>query len=370
MRADTEPRKMVRQSGIELLRIIAMYLIVAHHMVVHNSFDFLGQPNSFRKVTLSLFEYAPGKIGIALFFIASAWFLSSGTSSLKKTCRKIWILEREILFWSIAALILQFIFDPTSVRLQQIVMALFPTITQLWWYTTCYALFLGFLPFISVSLRNLGRRSHKKLLIVMIAVWGCASFVPYAELNIGLNLIGFVYVYTLVTYYRWYMLRIDDKTITIVACICAVMLLTWSISLELLYSYLQADEYQALSRVMDREWSLPILGLSFGIFIVFSRMQFHSRVINAIASLTLGVYLITDHPFVRDILWTHWFAFEKYYQTRFPIVYFLSIVTLVFIGTLVLEAIRKSIYTFVFSQSRVFDLMWSKVKAIQAMRNV
>lgn len=60
-----------------------MYLIVAHHMVNHNSFDFLGQDNSFRKVILSLFEYIPGKIGIALFFIASAWFLSSGNQSLE-----------------------------------------------------------------------------------------------------------------------------------------------------------------------------------------------------------------------------------------------------------------------------------------------
>lgn len=40
-----DSRKTVRrQSGIELLRIIAMYLIVTHHMVNHNSFDFLGQP--------------------------------------------------------------------------------------------------------------------------------------------------------------------------------------------------------------------------------------------------------------------------------------------------------------------------------------
>lgn len=50
-----DSRKTVRrQSGIELLRIIAMYLIVTHHMVNHNSFDFLGQPGSFRQVVLSL----------------------------------------------------------------------------------------------------------------------------------------------------------------------------------------------------------------------------------------------------------------------------------------------------------------------------
>ena len=141
-----DSRKTVRrQSGIELLRIIAMYLIVTHHMVNHNSFDFLGQPGSFRQVVLSLFQFVPGKIGIALFFIASAWFLSTGTANLKNACRKIWVLECEILFWSIAGLVFQLLINPEVVHFQQVIMAFFPTITQLWWYTTCYALFLIFL---------------------------------------------------------------------------------------------------------------------------------------------------------------------------------------------------------------------------------
>ena len=125
MRTDIKSGRTVRQSGIELLRIIAMYLIVAHHMVNHNSFDFLGQDNSFRKVILSLFKYIPGKIGIALFFITSAWFLSSGNQSLKKSCRKIWKLERAIVFWSLTALILQYHLDPGTIHLQQIISALF-----------------------------------------------------------------------------------------------------------------------------------------------------------------------------------------------------------------------------------------------------
>ena len=60
-------------------------------------------------------------------------------------------------------------------------------------------------------------------------------------------------------------------------------------------------------------------------FIAFSRMRFRSRLVNSVASWTLGVYLITDHPFVRELLWTQWFAFDKYYQTRLPIVWMLAI---------------------------------------------
>lgn len=351
----------VRQSGIELLRIIAMYLIVSHHMVFHNSFDFLGQPSSVRQVVTSLFEFLPGKIGIALFFIVSAWFLSSGIPNLKKSCQKIWILERELLFWGLAGLALQLMLAPKDVHLQQIIMAFFPTVTQLWWYTTCYVLFLIFLPFFNLSLHNMGEQIHKKLAVTMIITWGISALIPYESLNIGLNIIALFYVYTLITYYRWYMPPISNKSAIIVSTSCIALLLIWNIPLELLYTNQYGSEYQSILFVMDREWSLPVLGLSFGAFIIFSRMQFHSRVINVVASWTLGVYLITDHPYVRELLWTQWFAFDKYYQTRIPIVYLLSISAFVFIVTLLLEAIRKSLFDLIFIRSNEFNLLWDMV---------
>ena len=137
------------------------------------------------------------------------------------------------------------------------------------------------------------------------------SLIPYEALNIDLNIIGFIYVYTLITYYRWYMQPLSTKTALIIATACTLLLLAWNVSSELLYTDKHAGEYQTLMYIMDREWSLPILGLSLGMFIIFSRMQFRSRIINTIASWTLGVYLITDRNYIRDLLWTQWFAFDK-----------------------------------------------------------
>lgn len=367
-----DSRKTVRrQSGIELLRIIAMYLIVTHHMVNHNSFDFLGQPGSFRQVVLSLFQFVPGKIGIALFFIASAWFLSTGTANLKNACRKIWVLECEILFWSIAGLVFQLLIDPEVVHFQQVIMAFFPTITQLWWYTTCYALFLIFLPFINLSLRRIGQNVHKKLAVVMVVVWGVSSVIPYSSMGIGLNLIAFMYVYTLITYYRWYMQPVSTRFAVVAVLICGILLLAWNILFGLLYTDEYASEYQAILYILDREWSLPVLGVSFGMFIVFSRMRFHSRLVNSVASWTLGVYLITDHPFVRELLWTQWFAFDKYYQTRLPIVWMLAISAFVFVVALMLEAIRKSLFAIIFNREGVFERMWGiAVHTIGSVSNI
>lgn len=90
-----------RESGIELLRIIAMLLIVLHHEVIHNALPVLDQELSVRKLTLQLFYFTPGKVGIALFFIISAWFIVDKMPSFRLSCQKVWILERENFFFGV-----------------------------------------------------------------------------------------------------------------------------------------------------------------------------------------------------------------------------------------------------------------------------
>ena len=87
-----------RESGIELLRIIAMLLIVLHHEVMHNALPVLDQELSVKKLTLQLFYFTPGKVGIALFFIISAWFVVDKTPSLRLSCRKVWIFRERTSF--------------------------------------------------------------------------------------------------------------------------------------------------------------------------------------------------------------------------------------------------------------------------------
>lgn len=359
-----------RQSGIELLRIIAMYLIVSHHMVTHNAFDFLGQDDSVRKVILSLFEYAPGKIGIALFFIASAWFLSNGAQTLEKSCRRLWTLEKELLFWSVLGLVLQLALGPSPATFQDYVTALFPVTTHLWWYITSYALFIIVLPFLMTGLRSLGKRRHKQLVLCLVAVWGVLYLIPYSNLDIGLNLTGFVYTSILVSYYRWYLPPANVRLLATVCIASGILILAWNVILELLYTSEFNDLYCTLLLIVDGEWSLPVLAFSFSVFLLFTRLRFHSRLVNSVASLTLGVYLITDHPVVRTLLWQDWFDFGRFYGHRFPIAYMFIIVTGVFVVALLMEQIRQCLFRYLVDSwwNACFDRLWSRTAAISSSR--
>lgn len=92
----------VRDSGMELLRIVAMLMIVAHHMVLHNQVRVWGYSFSAKRLLFETMFEGVGKIGVICFFLISAWFLCEKQDlSLKSSFRRIWLMERELLFWSL-----------------------------------------------------------------------------------------------------------------------------------------------------------------------------------------------------------------------------------------------------------------------------
>lgn len=63
-----------RNSSIELLRIVAMFMILAHHFVVHNGYDAKNLPLGPERIFFQLVMQGGGKVGVVIFFTISAWF--------------------------------------------------------------------------------------------------------------------------------------------------------------------------------------------------------------------------------------------------------------------------------------------------------
>ncbi|WP_270307690.1 acyltransferase family protein [Bifidobacterium adolescentis] len=87
-----------RNSSIELLRIIAMFMILAHHFIVHNGYDVLKLPLGLERIFFQLVMAGGGKIGVVIFFSISAWFFLDKEQTIKSNLKRVWIMERELLF--------------------------------------------------------------------------------------------------------------------------------------------------------------------------------------------------------------------------------------------------------------------------------
>lgn len=62
-----------RQSGIELLKIIGIFLIVLYHVNLELGLSTPGPTNNLGSFFYNLIEYS-GKLGNCIFFICSAYF--------------------------------------------------------------------------------------------------------------------------------------------------------------------------------------------------------------------------------------------------------------------------------------------------------
>lgn len=98
--------KKARDSQFELLKIIAMFMIVSHHFVAWNIYNIDTQITG---ITINkLFLQLIGNhafIGNNLFFLCSAWFLVKMTQEMesypRKQLRHIWKMEYPMLTYSI-----------------------------------------------------------------------------------------------------------------------------------------------------------------------------------------------------------------------------------------------------------------------------
>ena len=70
----------------------------------------------------------------------------------------------------------------------------------------------------------------------------------------------------------------------------------------------------------------------------------YSKVINIIASATLGVYLLHENPFFKRFLWHGLFHVELYRDSNFLIVYFVFAVVSVHVMCTLAELLRQKIF--------------------------
>lgn len=165
-----------RNSSIELLRIIAMFMILAHHFIVHNGYDVLKLGLGPERIFFQLVMAGGGKVGVVIFFSISAWFLLDREQTIKSNLKRVWIMERELLFWSLILVTFYLVFDRADLSMKLMVKSVMPLSMGVWWYATAYAIFLMLPP-------SLQRFEGARPRIPSRAGHNCVGYLGLAELH-------------------------------------------------------------------------------------------------------------------------------------------------------------------------------------------
>ena len=357
-----------RNSSIELLRIIAMFMILAHHFIVQNGYKVENLPLGPERIFFQLVMISGGKIGVVIFFSISAWFFLDKEQTIKSNLKRVWIMERELLFWSLTLMAFYFMLDRDDLGIKLIIKSFAPLTMNLWWYATAYAIFLVLLPFLSKGLKALGREYHLALVITVLAVWGLTSFIPDTlgtNFFLGSSLtgvFGFIYLFILISAYKWYLKPFTTKQIWLIMITGIGLLLLYTIISIIMSFFFNINH----GIYVNKDWKLPVILIGFSIFLLFNRVQFSNPLINHIAQSAFAVYLITEYDISQKIIFNQMFNLKELCQTPFAILQIFGILFVIYSICTLLDFIRQILFAVTIDRKRGywFELIWSKVSKI------
>lgn len=337
-----------RKSGIELVKIIAIFLIIISHvtqtLMTGTQFNNLQFNDGYYNVTattninvfvLMIFRYLGG-LGNLIFIISSSYFLSNIEKSNKK---KVFSLGLNTIIISLIYLAI-FLFANINLSKKEIIKSIFPITFQNNWFITVYLMFIMIVPYLNIVIKKLTQKQLLGLSYTLFILYFVIAFIKKSyDLN---NLIVFVTVYFIVNYFKKYMENFwNDKkrciTLLVLGIISLIILQFLTNFIGLKFEFLQNKQLH---------WAVnnnPILFIiAIALFYLFKQMSFKSHFINTISSLSLYIYLIHENllfrTYTRVYIWHY--IYEKIGYT-YIIIEILVYALLLFIISIIISYVYK-----------------------------
>ncbi len=274
--------KTVRNSGHEILRLIAMYMIVCIHANMYlgnfcsgsTQYVFNGIINGVCNIGVSCFILISGYYGVRF----------SVGKFLKMECMMITysLLETVVLCLALPEQM------QGAVLLEQLLKSVFPFITRKYWFYSCYVCLFFLSGYIQKFLEGLKQKEFRNLLILLVILFSVLPTVCYFELvpDNGKGLVQMLMVYMIGRYIRMYadISLPKKKVIPLFFVLWIINGISHEFPLRIggIYHHFCKDN------------SITNLIMAVILFYCFKELTFRSKVINKAASYIFAVFALNN----------------------------------------------------------------------------
>ena len=363
-------KKKNRDSNIELLRIIAMCLIIFHHMALNTGIVEGYTVNG--NMVFGIIGGIGGKIGVVIFLIITGYFSINKNFSFKK----VFILWLQIFCYSVGFML---VFRLTGIEKWSKVDTLktfFPLAYNQYWFITVYLYLLLLIPFINKFLNSLTKENYNKVLVVLTIIFVVIPTIFYSNGLIGstqtpMGILLFIYVYIIGAYIRLYGIKFfENRKLRNIILICLGYIIVFAIVLigkKLEQKNIFWSNLFAYYREMN---SIFILVPSIALFYVFKEWKLkYNRFINYFASISFAVYLFHESNFMRYRLWHNIFGMEFINTIPGGVFSTLIIATISFyLITAIIEFLRKNIIEKNVLKIKALNRIFNKVDNFMSLK--
>lgn len=263
-----------RASQFELLRIIAIYLVLFQHA----NFYSLGRPEEISWTSLlSCFEQSTSIIGVNLFILISGYF------GVNFNFSKLLNLSFQCAYCMVPISLIALYNGIISIR--NFGEGFFYFWPFGFWYVVAYFGLMIFSPLVNIGISKLNKNQFHWLIGAILTytfIFDCILADNTIALKGGYTALWLIILYIIARYIRIYGLKISLPNCIFIFIICIVLK-----TLFLLY------------HINGTRYTNPLtLIASLSFFYSFTYIKLNNKLINTIAASTLMVYLLNMHPVI------------------------------------------------------------------------
>lgn len=359
-----------RNSSVELLKVLAITLIVISHVaqtLSANGYDIWNATGDMQNLSVSMMRYL-GSIGNDIFFVCSAWFLlESRLVNWKK------FLQLALDVWAVSVLICVVVYVLNNREIENIIYfrQIFPISFTNNWYITCYLLFYAIHPILNKVINSLNQSqllgiSLSVIILFWIDCFCCLFGSSFILFNAFLQWVG---IYFITAYFRRYCQGLcGNKRFGICLSLSgflgtfgSVAILNWGGGhIGFLSGKLQ------IWNLMDNPF---ILMMTFGLVLLAVNHKWSNKAVNYFSSLSLLVYIFHENYLIRTYYRTSLLGIlcDKYGYDHIVLLVLLTSFAIL-ISSLMVSAIYKVTIQHLTKKlnGRMFPLLksiWNKIEA-------
>ena len=291
---DTDLAYKKRNIGIDLLRILAMLMIIVLHL--------LGQGGILRD-DLTLFNKVAYWLEICSYCGVNIFAIISGYVGIKSEwkVKRIIKIELQCIFYSVITYALgMFLLDDIGTKM--VVKGFFPIMSKTWWYVTAYVGIFFLLPYINYFVNNEKNKKIFCLTVVVLTVMFVILPTAFMHgdpfgLNGGYGIVWLLYLYLVGAFIRVSKMALRYKPILWLGLYLASSLITW---VQVFYFPWLKDEKWGW--LFLRYNSIPVVVAAVSLVCFFAELKIKRmifmHVIEKLSGGAFAVYLIHVHPIV------------------------------------------------------------------------
>lgn len=297
--------KKIRQSNVELLRIITMILV----MIVHANFRALPSPtieevanvptSSFLRFLTESFAI----ICVNVFVLISGWF------SIKFNWKKLTEFLFQVFFFGLIIYVIICIINPDKIKSLKTV---FMTGTWNYWFVKCYLFLYIISPILNAFVERASKKEFKTLLIlffIMQTAYGWATD-GATWFNKGYSGISFAGLYLLARYIRTYPVKWFSHSLKLDLFIYLGFVFLNTI---LAFAFTKYG-YTSLGKRLFLYTSPFVILAAVHFLLIFTKFTITIKTINWIAASCFAIYLTHSNSFLAGPCYDHvilnWFKTE------------------------------------------------------------